>query len=78
MSLRGIFGSDRPAPLPPAVAGPTAPVVPVAPTPIDPAVSFSGGNQRSSSAAAYGSTLLTGPQGLSEKANTAKKSLLGQ
>jgi hypothetical protein len=74
MSLRGMFGSDRPAPLPPTVN----PVVPVAPTPVDPAVSFSGGNQRSGAAAAYGSTLLTGPQGLSEKANTAKKSLLGQ
>ena len=66
------------SPTPPAPPPPPPPAPP-APTPVDPEVRRARSNNRNKAALAEGrdATILTSPVGLTKKASTAQKSLLG-
>ena len=70
-------GSSKPAPPPPAPAPVDMPAPP--PTVIDPAVKTARKNEKKAAAQLAGrqSTIITGPRGVLEEANTSKKTLLG-
>jgi hypothetical protein len=83
MSISSILGIKKPVtPFPVAASGPAAAIapesVPSVPTMADPSVAFAGAN--ASRGAAYGGTIANvgGQSGLTKKASTANKTLLGE
>ena len=76
MSLKGLFGGGSSASAPVPVVTPAA-SVPTTPTPADPSVALAGANMRGG--APYGGTVANvgGQPGLTKRASTAQKTLLG-